>query len=220
MINNTKTLHDNNVKSLADKYINEGYRVVIEPEIDQLPFELGNYQPDIIATKDNLGLVIDVKTNLKTISVDRYQTIAEKIRKHEGWRFLLVTLEDIETESLPGISEKLPSWQELMNRLSQVERLIKNNEVEPAFLFLWSIFEGGLRKRSIDVSIPVERLPLITLLKQMYSLGEISISQFDMIESCMKVRNHIAHGYIDQSNLQVLIEFQSLVCELLEEWSS
>jgi hypothetical protein len=53
MTNNTKSLYDEKVKSLADKYVSEGFQVLIEPTMDQLPFDLGNYQPDIIATKDN-----------------------------------------------------------------------------------------------------------------------------------------------------------------------
>jgi hypothetical protein len=222
MINNTRSLHDEKVKSLADKYRSEGFRVLVEPkkhELPELPFDLGNYLPDIIAIKDELGLIIDIKTSLSRVSVDNLQAIAEKISNHPGWRFLLVTLEDIEAESLPGVTEQLPSWQELIDYLSQTQRLIENNEIEPAYLFLWSVFEGALRKRAIELSIPIERSPLIRLLKQMYSLGELSISQYDTIQACLEERNRLAHGYIHKLNLQDLVAFVMLVLNLLDEWT-
>ncbi|MBD2499642.1 hypothetical protein [Anabaena azotica] len=217
MTNSNKILHDEKLKSLADKYVSEGFNVLIEPKIEQMPFDLGNYQPDIIATKDNSGLVIEIKSSPNRISVDRFHVIAEKVSQHPGWRFLLVTLEDVESKSLPGISEQLPSWQELVDRFEQAHRLIENH-VEPAFLFMWSIFEGALRRRAVDLSIPVERFPTISLIKQMYSLGELSIPQFDIIQTYYEVRNSLAHGYVENLSHQVLCDFVNLVHELFIEW--
>lgn len=218
MTNNTKTLHDEKIKSLADKYISEGFQVLIEPKIEQLPFDLGNYQPDIIATKGNSGLVIEVKSSSSRLSVERLKVVAEKVSQHPGWRFLLVTLEDVDSKSLPGTSEQLPSWQELIDRFEQAHRLMENH-VEPAFIFMWSIFEGALRRRSVDLSIPVERFPTSGLIKQMYSLGELSIPQFDIIQNCFDVRNRLVHGYMGGLNLEVVNNFDALVRELLATWS-
>ncbi|MEI1374072.1 hypothetical protein PQG02_22135 [Nostoc sp. UHCC 0926] len=220
MINNTKTLYDQKVKSLAEKYKSQGFRVFTEPKTDEFPFDLGNYQPDMIAIKDGSGLVIEVKTSLSRVSVDCLQVLAEEVSKHPGWRFLLVTLEDIEAKSLPGTSEdeELPSWQKLKDQFSQVRELIKNDEIQSAFLFLWSIFEDALRKRAIDVSIPIERFPVIGLIKHLYSLGELSISQFDLAQDCFKVSNRVAHGYIENLTLPLVHNLDNLVRELLTEW--
>jgi mRNA-degrading endonuclease RelE of RelBE toxin-antitoxin system/Holliday junction resolvase len=225
MIDNTKSLHDEKVASLIKKYRDQGFTVIQNPKADQLPFDLDNYQPDILATKNEnetglIGLIIEVKTSISPVSVERLQSVAEKISRHPGWRFLLVTLEDIEAESLPGTSEELPSWEELINYFSQVSKLIENNNIEPAFLFLWSVFEGALRKRAVDVSISVERLPVIRLLRSMYSLGELSISEFDSIQACLEQRNRLAHGYIQKLDLEVLHTFVILVVKLLIEWTS
>ncbi|MBN3898939.1 MAG: hypothetical protein HWQ41_27810 [Nostoc sp. NOS(2021)] len=221
MINNAKTLYDEKLKSLAEKYESQGFRVFSEPKTDELPFDLGNYQPDMIAIKDGSGLVIEVKTSIKRVSVDRLQALAEEVSKHPGWRFLLLTLEDIEANSLHGTSEQLPSWQELTDRFHEAHRLIENDEIQAfkaAFLLLWSTFEGALRKRAIDVSIPIERFPVIGLLRHLYSLGELSISQFDLAQACFKVRNRLAHGYIENLTLPVVHNFDNLVRELLAEW--
>ena len=225
MIDNTKSLHDEKVESLIKKYRDEGFTVTKEPQPNEIPFDLDNYQPDILATKNEhesglIGLIIEVKTSISPVSVERLQSVAEKISRHPGWRFLLVTLEDIEAESLPETSEELPSWEELINYFSQVSKLIENNNIEPAFLFLWSVFEGALRKRAVDVSISVERLPVIRLLRSMYSLGELSISEFDSIQACLEQRNRLAHGYIQKLDLEVLHTFVILVVKLLIEWTS
>ncbi|MEH2209282.1 hypothetical protein [Nostoc sp.] len=218
MTNNTKILYDEKVKFLAEKYETQGFRVLLEPKTDELPFDLGNYQPDIIAIKDGSSLVIEVKNSLNRLSVDRLKAIAEEVSTHPGWHFLLVTLEDIEAKSLPGTSEQFPSWQELTNRFMQAHKLIENDEIEPAFLLMWSIFEGALRKRAVDVSIPIERFPVIGLLRHLYSLGELSISQFDLAQACFEVWNRLAHGYIENLNLPVVHNLDNLVRELLTEW--
>jgi mRNA-degrading endonuclease RelE of RelBE toxin-antitoxin system len=225
MIDNTKNLHDEKVESLIKKYRDQGFTVIQNPKADQLPFDLDNYQPDILATKNEnetglIGLIIKVKTSITPVSVERLQSVAQEVSRHPGWRFLLVTLEDMEAESLPGTCEELPSWEELINYFSQVSKLIENNNIEPAFLFLWSVFEGSLRKRAVDVSIPIERLPVIRLLRSMYSLGELSISEFDIIQACLEQRNRLAHGYIQKLDSQVLPTFIVLSVKLLIEWTS
>ncbi|UUO13900.1 hypothetical protein [Dolichospermum heterosporum] len=225
MIDNTKSLHDDKVESLIKQYRDQGFTVIQNPKADQLPFDLDNYQPDILATKNEnesglIGLIIEVKTSIRPVSVEHLQFVAEEVSRHPGWRFLLVTLEDIEAESLPGTSEELPSWEELIDHFSQVSKLIENNNIEPAFLFLWSVFEGALRKRAVDVSIPIERLPFIKLLRSMYSVGELSISEFDIIQAYLEKRNRLAHGYIQKLDSEVLPKFIMLVVKLLIEWIS
>ncbi|MEH2110029.1 hypothetical protein [Nostoc sp.] len=218
MTNNTEILYDEKVKSLAQKYESQGFRVLTGLQTDELPFDLGNYQPDLIAIKDGSGLVIEVKNSLSRLSVDRLQVLAEEVSKHPGWRFLLVTLEDIEAKSLPGTSEELPSWQKLKDQFFQAHELIKKDEIQSAFLFLGNVFENALRKRAIDVSIPIERFPVIGLIKHLYSLGELSISQFDLAQDCFKVSNRVAHGYIENITLPLVHNLDNLVSELLTEW--
>ncbi|MEH2292379.1 hypothetical protein [Nostoc sp.] len=218
MTNNTKILYEEKLKSLAEKYESQGFHVLTGLKTDELPFDLGNYQPDLIVTKNNLGFVIEIRTSLSRIYVERLQALAEEVSKHPGWRFLLVTLEDIEGKSLPGTSEKLISWQELTDQFVQAHKLLENDEIQSGFLSIWSIFEDALRKRAIDVSIPIERFPVIGLIRHLYSLGELSISQFDIAQACLEVSNRLAHGYIENLNLPFVHNFDNLVRELLTEW--
>ena len=92
MIDNTKSLHDEKVESLIKKYRDEGFTVTKEPQPNEIPFDLDNYQPDILATKNEhesglIGLIIKVKTSITPVSVERLQSVAQEVSRHPGWRF-------------------------------------------------------------------------------------------------------------------------------------
>ncbi len=61
----------NQEKIIAKKLSNEGYDVIIPNSPSDLPFDLEGYCPDLIATKNNQGLIIEIK-NQKYISVDYF----------------------------------------------------------------------------------------------------------------------------------------------------
>jgi len=95
-----KVLEKNKLQAIAEKYRLQGFEVVSEPSKSLLPFDLGNYCPDLIATKgSDVGYIIELKNSIAKISVDRYREIAEIVAQHHGWRFLLITGEDISRRS-------------------------------------------------------------------------------------------------------------------------
>jgi REase_AHJR-like len=215
----TQSLYEQRVQSTAQELLDNGYKVSIEPLISNLPFELGGYRPDLIATKDNEGIILEIKTSLNRLSVDRFQDIAERVATHPGWRFLLVTLDDTSENILPSSADELPSWKELNTRLIKLNTLVQDSFLEPAFLFLWSIFEAALRKRAIAQNIPISRFPTKKLLNHTFSSGEISISEFDLFTSYLEVRNRISHGITAPVDPEILKLAQSSVQILVEKWS-
>jgi len=87
-----KALERNRLQGIAEKYKSQGFEVVIEPSKFLLPFDLGNYCPDLMARKgSDEGYIIEIKNSIAKISVDRYREIAEIVAQHHGWRFLLIT---------------------------------------------------------------------------------------------------------------------------------
>lgn len=101
-----KTLYDEKVQSMAQDLSQKGYEVLIEPSNSQLPFDLEGYNPDLIARKNNEGIIVEIKGNLKHLSVDKFQNIAQRIASHDGWRFILVPIEKQDEEI---IQNNLPS---------------------------------------------------------------------------------------------------------------
>lgn len=191
-----QSLHEQKIQTTAQQLQERGYKVVTEPSKSDLPFNLGEYLPDLIATKDDRGIVFEVKTTFKRLSVDRLQNISEQVASHHGWRFVLITLDDKSEEILQFEEKDFPYWQDLESRLLKVDTLIQESLFEPATLFLWSILEAALRKKAIVENIPIERLPVNSLLNHLYSRGEISMEQFDIFKSFLKLRNQIAHGFM------------------------
>jgi hypothetical protein len=214
----TKAAHDEKIDSLASSYAKQGFAVLREPSSSELPFDLGDYQPDLIVTKGDSRLIIEVKTTASRISVDRFQSLAQEISRHPGWRFLLVTLDDVDSSKIPTTSSELPTWPQLLAKLQQTQALIEEGALEPALLYLWSIFEAALRKRAIIQSIPVERLPASTLLNHMYSQGEISVDDVDLFREFMSKRNRIAHGANEQIDTNLVASVFQVINRLLIDW--
>lgn len=219
MSESTQSLQHRKVESTAKELAEEGYEVSIEPTSSELPFDLGHYRPDLIARKDGEGIIMDVKTRHARVSVDRYQEIADEVASHPGWRFMLVTLEDVSEEVCPTDLSDLPSWEELQCRLDRVEALIDEGLTEPAVMYLWGTIEATLRRQAIVQNLPVDRFPAGRLLNHMYSSGEVSIRVIDDLKSVLEKRNRAAHGVSVSIEEGELRECLRIARELIKQWS-
>lgn len=240
MNNSVITPEKEKVFDLAEQYKNEGFDVVVEPFLDNLPFDLGTYLPDIIAQKGDMGFIIEVKRSYAKLSVERLKEVVDEVRKHPGWRFLLVTADDIFSREIRGQSD-LPgeidfiwkmrhdagdiqsqddlSLSQVMNRFSQAERLYSSGDFEPAFLMLWLSFEGLSRIHSLQISMPIERFPIAAMIKHLYSQGELSIEQYDNALLLLEKRNRLIHGYSMSQIPDEFSKLRNLILELLKEWN-
>ena len=135
----TKVLEKNRLQGIAEKYKLRVFEVVIEPSKSLIPFDLGNYCPDLMARKgSDEGYIIELKNSIAKISVDRYREIGEIVAQHHGWRFLLITREDISSED-PKDDSELLTWEQMLHRQEQAQNFLAIGEVEVAFLYLWGI---------------------------------------------------------------------------------
>ena len=219
MNNITQSLYEQRIESTAQELLANGYKVSIEPLVADLPFELGGYRPNLIATKDAEGIVLEIQTTLNRLSVDRFQDISERVATHHGWRFLLITLDDTSEQILPSSGNELPSWHELNTRLVTLNMLIEDLLFEPAILYLWSILEAAFRKRSIAQNLPISRFPTKQLLNHTFSSGEISISEFDLFKTSLEIRDKISHGTIVSIDPKMLDSANSSIQILVKAWS-
>lgn len=194
---------------IAQKYKEQGYEVWINP--DTVPFDLSGYRPDLVIKKsDHEGYIIEIKSqSSKQISIDRYKEIAEIVAQNSGWRFLLITGDD-QVPINPSNDNSLLSWEQIIKKRQIVDNLITLEDQESAFLVLWIILEVLLRKQAEKVSIPIERFSPISLIKHLYSQGEISIEQYNLAMNLSKIRNQLVHGFqtleLNQENLSQLMQ--------------
>jgi len=105
------------------------------------------------------------------------------------------------------------------SRKTQGERLISLGENEGAFLSLWGTIEALLRRRAEEVTIPIERFPTVSLIKHMYSQGELSIEEYDRAMLLLSVRNRYIHGFEAPEVNESVSELLALVNELISLWA-
>lgn len=219
-MNNSKDIHEALLERVARKYEKDGYKVYIRPEISVLPFDLGSYRPDLLAVKsENEGYIIGIKNRTAYTSVDRFREIAETVAQHDGWRFLLVTGDDIlPNEPYYKTENILLSREQISARKEKAERLLSLGQTEGAFLTFWGVAEAVMRRQAEQASIPIERFPTSSLIKHLYSQGELSVEQFDKAMELLNIRNQFIHGFQSQNSEHAVRELQKLVSELSEAW--
>src|SRR5437016_4443038 len=78
---------------VAEGYRLEGYAVTLRPEGAQLPAFPAAFHPDMIATKGNANVLVQVKESREDLQQDPdVSRMAEVINAQPGWRFDLVVL--------------------------------------------------------------------------------------------------------------------------------
>ena len=200
---------------VARNYKEQGYNVIIEPPANSIPFDLGGYRPDLLVEKADEHLLIEVRNPRIPLNIDRFQEVILTVRQHAGWRFLLVNTEVRDTDLA-----QLLSWQDVQLRASSAMALIENGAAEAAFLMLWAALEALLRRHAEQVGLSLERQSSQSLIKQLYSQGEISIPQYELAMDVLKLRNQLAHGYLVASIEPAARQLHGLLTELLTEWSA
>jgi hypothetical protein len=191
----TPPAHSRLEELVAKRYRDAGYEVVFQPKPTMIPFDLGSYHPDILARKAGLNLIIEVRSNFDTAaSYERLRDVIEETRRHQSWRFVLVTERDLAEAGLPDDVDQ-PSWEEIQKGILKADKLRSMSEHQAAYLLLWIAFEQTIRKLSIDAGLPLERLAPAIMIRQLYSEGVLSMAQFDAARSCLETRTRVVHGF-------------------------
>jgi len=203
--------------SIAKRYLDLGFAVTVEPSLDLIPFDLGGYRPDMLAIKQpDQNYIIEVKGSSQRISVDRFREISEVVKAHPGWRFILVTGDD---EVSIGEEAMLLQSEQINNGVKKAKSLIGEGFYDAAFLFLWSLLEGMMRRQSIQKAIPIERLGGMSLINHLYSQGEMTREQFHECKDLLSIRNRVAHGYQDTHMEEGCRRLLNLVLIMTREWT-
>lgn len=134
-----------------ENQISEGYSVSRDP--DRLPFPLRGYVPDLIVSKNGGGFIIEVKNKSSGISIETVKRLAEEVATHESWRFLLVTLDDIGDTSPKNSEYVNVCWNQIGSRLKKVQQILDLEIFDAAILYLWTVFEIMMRKRTFDLKL-------------------------------------------------------------------
>ena len=188
----TEPLASRIIARVADDYRRRGYDVEVAPSGSRLPQFLAGFSPDLIARNARESVVVEVKVGTRTSAAERLREVAERVSREPGWRLSLVFVNPDQPDQ---ISEAEPAPLSLsQERVRNADTLIQSGQAEAAFLLLWSALEGILRFLGHRAHLPLDTLPPSALIRELYSAGEISADQFELLLQLLPVRNQLAHG--------------------------
>jgi hypothetical protein len=75
-----------------------------------------------------------------------------------------------------------------------------------------------MRKLAIATATPIERLPATKLMNQLYTLGYLSVGDYETAKQFLALRNQVTHGFGVQRDYSVLAPFFQLVVRSIEDW--
>lgn len=195
----------------------KGYSVITEPDPSIIPFDLHQYRPDILATRGNENLIIEFKTRGTHRSIERYKEIAEIVGSHENWRFMLSTVDDIEsTERSPSEGQANP--QDLNRMLNKLEILLSGENYDLALPYLWSVYISAMRIVGESAGIPIDVTSDRSVLNHMYSLGEISSDEYEAARKFLEIRNKSVHSLEVNISREEIAQMHQHIKHKLLEW--
>jgi hypothetical protein len=182
-------------RMLADRYEQLGYVVTLEPPQSSIPFSVGSLRPNILATKGDENLLIDVKTAGARTDAESYLRLDQEVQRHRGWRLLLATVSDEEIQDSDSTFSGPAPIKSIQTRLRSMDTLIDDHRLSGLVLAgLWTAYVAALR---IVISTDEVKIPDYTdlsLLNKTYSEGVISIDEYENARRLLGLRNKAIHS--------------------------
>lgn len=205
---------------VAKRYEERGYTVTVEPSQSDIPFELGNYRPDILATNGKEWLVIEVKGPGARVNKELYRELSRKVEEHPGWRFLLVTLTQEELEQPEAATFTNPTAAALRERIEKLDRLRRVDESEGLLLPLyWGAYMAALRLIVEREGIALGMITDFSLINKAYSEGIVSFEDYESAKRLLSLRNlavHSVEAAVSEADCQ---ELRQLIARLMDKLS-
>ncbi len=213
------------IKEISKDYESRGFHVIINPKQIDLPKFLKGFEPDIIAKNEVESVVIEVKTKGDISQLNKFESLANAISKHKKWRFELVFTNPIEQTIQTGFKNELSVYKQ-KERIVEIKQLMKLNYYNAAFLLGWATLEGAIRGKLNDEKSESFNKTTLSIIKTIYSLGQINQHDYKNLEKLNNERNYLIHGFdnaIDQKALSDLLNIlEFLVGDSMEnvmyEW--
>jgi hypothetical protein len=193
---------------VTECYRSQGYEVIDQPTLDQMPFNLEPYCPDLLVKiSEHQGFIIEIKDVATNLAIDHYRNLAKIVAEHSGWQFLLITGEDATPIAEEDIIDHKLTRSQILHRKERIAKLISIGEHEAAFLSLWIFVEVLMRRRARQALIPIDRLPTMLMIQHFYTQSAISPDQFARAIALAEIRHRVAHGFpVKAPNLNEAIE--------------
>lgn len=183
------------IENIAGRYRSEGYQVTIRPKVGQVPSFASALSVDLLATKDDEHVLVQVKESTEDLRKDPETVrIAEAINAQAGWRFDVVVLSgDSPTEKLVREAPE-PSIDAILRNLEYAERSAQAADHATSFIIAWASLEAAMRRAARASGLELQNISPLFLLRTLYSNGLLEREELDRLNSYLRFRNAVVHG--------------------------
>ena len=198
--------------SLAERYRGEGYDVILEPKRNQRPDFLRDFEPDMIATRADSNVIVEIKIAGSKFGNREVEEISSRVEALPNWRVDLAYFDPVSQNGLGNTVRRLSSPNKIKNTLHEAEELFASGASAASFLLAWSAFEGAAiralrKKEEEDVS---RSLSSNDVIKRLVFNGLLSDEDFIQMREIYELRNRLAHGMLSEQvsrvRFRILVE--------------
>lgn len=194
---------------IAKKYEADGYTVVPNPRKDLIPFNLDGYIPDILATRGDENILIEVKTSKARVDTEKLFKISKIVQSHPGWKFLVVTINE---DDISEFKKTIPEFDidKITQTLVLVEGNLKNLNLS-VFLIpqIWVCYISILSMHLINEGVETSGLSVLSILNSAYSEGILDYQELELSREFLNLRNLVCHNFagdISTNNVEIFFK--------------
>jgi hypothetical protein len=201
-----------NLRAAAREYRTRGYDVIEEPGSEQLPPFLQGFTPDLIATRDDDRVVLEIKRREELKGSNAFVALATAVNQQVGWRLELLHL----ASRRPAM---VGSDKANLDRL--VARSLAAREAgmqDAALIYALSVLEELIRDIGAQHRIKVWQLSTRAIVHDLAFLGVLGEEAADVHDRAWEQRERIMRGasaeaYPDAAAIAELID----ACQEIQE---
>lgn len=215
--------HNQRLNEVADDFRRSGYDVAVEPSARALPPFLEGMQPDLIATRGDEHVVVEVKTRRDLRASDETRKLADVLKDRSGWRLDLVLIGDDEI-SAKTTEPNVLSLSLIERRIDDADRLLVEGDRAAALLFAWIAVEAILRGMAAANQINLGNLSPQTAIRELVTAGIVDRETYRLLDDSLQFRNRVVHGFsssgLGEETVRQLIAIGRRLLSEIESYSA
>lgn len=207
------------LEQVAERYREQGYKVVQNPTPDDLPLFAKDFKLEILATRPDGNVLVSAKASATEFERDKnLPRYAEVIAGQQGWRYDIFVLGPQPPVPISGEMVDA-SDDEIERTLASADHLLIAGFSPQALLVSWVALESAMRQRLQSLGEKTEwGASPRSMINELFSSGVFTPSEFREIEGFFNMRNIIVHGYsVQKVNPLSVRSLISIARRLLDE---
>ena len=199
--------HQRNLRAAARQYRKQGYEVVEHPRGVRLPPFLNRFSPDLIATRDDDHVVLEIKRREELKGSNEFVALAAAVEQQAGWRLELIHLASRKPAVVGSDAAQLA-------RLVARSLMVQDAGLhDAALIYALSVLEELIRDVAAQHRAKTYQLSTRAIVSDLVFLGVLSETAADALDRAWERRDRIMHGSMaDQGSDRAAITELIQVC--------